>query len=129
MVWEGDSPHLEAHPDSLGVDPEAIVERRVRVAIGEERRLLAFSVVADAGGGIWELEGLFVDPDLMRRGIGGALAEDAAERASAAGQRRMSVVAGGDMLRAGRSGVARAGLLKGRPPGRQPGDHLVTVPS
>ena len=92
-VWDEDRPHLEAHPDSLGVDPEAIAERRVRVAVGADRRLLAFSLVADAGDGVCELDGLFVDPDDMRRGIGRALVEDAAARASAAEQRRMSVVA------------------------------------
>jgi hypothetical protein len=46
------APHLEAHPDALGVDPEAIAERRVRVAVGEDRRLLAFSLVADGGDGV-----------------------------------------------------------------------------
>jgi GNAT superfamily N-acetyltransferase len=92
FVWEEDRAALEAHPDALGVALEAIAERRVRVAVDASGRPLGFSVVADGGRSICELDDLFVDSDAMRRGIGRALVEDAAARASAAGSERMTVV-------------------------------------
>ena len=92
-VWEEDRANLEAHPDALGVAHEAIAGGRVRVAVGQAGELLGFSVVADATAGVCELEDLFVDPDVMRQGIGRALVEDVAARATATGYREMTVVA------------------------------------
>lgn len=91
-VWEADRADLDAHPDALGVAPEAIVEGRVRVAIGQDGVLLGFSVVADAGNGVCELDDLFVGPEVMRMGVGRALVADAAARASSAGYGEMTVV-------------------------------------
>ncbi len=92
-VWEDDRANLEAHPDALGIAYEAIVDGRVRVAVGQARRLVGFSVVVYAADGVCELDDLFVDPDVIRRGIGRELVEDAAARACAAGCREMTVVA------------------------------------
>jgi GNAT superfamily N-acetyltransferase len=92
-VWEGDRANLDAHPDALGVAREAIAEGRVRVAVGAGGELLGFSVVADGGDGVCELDDLFVEPRLMRRGIGRALVEDAATRAVRAGAAALTVVA------------------------------------
>jgi GNAT superfamily N-acetyltransferase len=92
-VWEEDRANLEAHPDALGVAHEAIAGGRVRVAVGQAGELLGFSVVAGATAGVCELEDLFVDPDVMRQGIGRALVEDVAARATATGYREMTVVA------------------------------------
>ena len=92
-VWEEDRAALEAHPDALGVALEAILQRRVRVAVGDMGELLGFSVVADGGPGTCELDDLFVDAHILRRGVGRALVEDAAGRALAEGSRRMTVVA------------------------------------
>jgi GNAT superfamily N-acetyltransferase len=92
-VWEEDRAALEAHPDALGVALEAILQRRVRVAVGEEGELLGFSIVADRGPGSCELDDLFVDAHILRQGVGRALVEDAAARALAEGSRRMTVVA------------------------------------
>jgi hypothetical protein len=39
FVWAGDRANLEAHPDALGVAPEAIAERRVRVAVGAREEI------------------------------------------------------------------------------------------
>src|ERR1017187_6811231 len=93
FVWEEDRIQLQAHPHALGVASEAIVDGRVRVAVGPEGQLLGFSVWADATGGVCELDDLFVEPDLMRRGIGRALVEDLAQRALRAGYRQLTVVA------------------------------------
>lgn len=91
-LWEADRADLEAHPDALGVAPEAIAEARVRVAVGADGGLLGFSVVAYAPGEVCELDDLFVDPDFMRMGIGRRLVEDAATRAASAGYRQLTVV-------------------------------------
>jgi len=92
-VWAEDRANLEAHPDALGVAPEAIAAARVRVAVGPGSELVGFSVVAHAGGGVCALEDLFVEPEVMRQGVGRALVEDAAERARLGGYREMTVVA------------------------------------
>jgi len=92
-VWEGDRADLDAHPDALGVAAEAIAAGRVRVAVGTGGALLGFSVVADGPDGVCELDDLFVEPRLMRQGIGRALVEDAAARAVRAGSAVMTVVA------------------------------------
>jgi len=92
-VWEGDRADLDAHPDALGVAVAAIAAGRVRVAVGTGGALVGFSVAADGPDGVCELEDLFVEPRLMRRGIGRALVEDAAARAVGAGSAAMTVVA------------------------------------
>jgi len=94
MVWEEDRANLEAHPEVFGVPAEAIAEQRVRVAVGEEGEVLGFSGVADAGEGVCELEGLFVEPAIMRAGVGTALVEDVATRHAAAGLREIVLTTG-----------------------------------
>jgi len=93
FVWAEDRPLLEANPDALGVDRAAISEQRVRVALGEADAIVGFATVTRRDQGDCELDDLFVDPPFMRRGVGRALVEDAAERARADGSRVMSVVA------------------------------------
>jgi predicted N-acetyltransferase YhbS len=92
-VWEEDRANLDAHPDALGVTSESIVEERVRVATGEDGALMGFSVVAAGPTNVCVLDDLFVEPALLRRGIGRALVEDAVARAASAGCATMTVVA------------------------------------
>jgi len=92
-VWKEDRANLDAHPDALGVAPEAIAEGRVRVALGAGNQFLGFSVVDRHAGGVCELDDLFVDPAFMRQGIGRALVEDVVERAVLAGCGQLTVVA------------------------------------
>jgi len=92
-VWEQDRANLEAHPDALGVAPDAIAEGRVHVAIGPGENILGFSVVAFATDTVCELDDLFVAPEFMRQGVGRALVAGAAARASLAGCLQMTVVA------------------------------------
>ncbi len=92
-VWEEDRASLDAHPDALGIAELAIVEGRVRVAESASGEIVGFCVVVHAGGGVCELDDLFVDPAVMRRGIGRRLVEDAVARALAAGCHSMTVIA------------------------------------
>jgi GNAT superfamily N-acetyltransferase len=92
-VWEEDRVYLDAHPDALGVPFQAIVDRCVRVAAGPDGGIVGFSVLVPGPSEVFVLDDLFVEPALMRRGIGRALVEDAAERAASAGYREITVVA------------------------------------
>ena len=66
---------LEAHPDAIELPPEQIEQEQVILAeLGE--RVAGFAVLI--GG---ELDGLFVEPELWRQGIGTALVEEAAHQA------------------------------------------------
>ena len=78
---------LEAHPDAIDLPAAQIANGDVFVA---ERagRLAGFAVLV--GG---ELDGLFVEPDLWRQGIGAALVEEAAHAARRRGL-SLTVVAG-----------------------------------
>jgi GNAT superfamily N-acetyltransferase len=93
-IWEEDRELLDAHPQALGVPRERIAAGGVRIAEDEGGAMLGFSGVSDAGGGICELEDLFVDPGCLRRGIGTALVEDVAVRHKEAGFEQIAVVAG-----------------------------------
>jgi GNAT superfamily N-acetyltransferase len=65
----------------------------VRVAVDASGKAVGFSLVLAVEQGGCELDGLFVAPDRMRRGIGGALVRDAAQRARAQGAVRLDVIA------------------------------------
>jgi GNAT superfamily N-acetyltransferase len=94
FVWDEDRASLEAHPDALGIDPAAVAAGRVRVAVGGAGTVLGFAVTSPGDDAeACELEDLFVDPLVMRHGVGRALVEDAAARAQSAGYRRITVVA------------------------------------
>jgi len=90
-VWEDDREALDAHPEVFGVDARALTDARVRVAVGADGALLGFATLAACEDGAYELEDLFVEPQLLRRGVGHALVRDAQARA---GGRRVTVVAG-----------------------------------
>jgi GNAT superfamily N-acetyltransferase len=91
-VWEEYRDQLAANPDAIELPPEAVRERRVRVAVAETQPI-GFSVVLALRKAACELDGLFVEPDEMRRGVGRALLLDAAERARIQGARRIEVIA------------------------------------
>src|SRR5206468_7566341 len=71
LANENDRPHLEAHPDAIHLPPAQIANGQVYVA-ELDGRVAGFAAVV--GG---ELDGLFVEPELWRRGIGAALVEEA----------------------------------------------------
>jgi GNAT superfamily N-acetyltransferase len=93
-VWEEYRPALAAHPDAIEL-PEDFIERGwVRVAADTTGAPIGFSVVIPGAGDAHELDGLFVDPASMRRGVGRALVADAARRALDQGAGCLEVTAG-----------------------------------
>lgn len=91
LIWEDHRADLAAAPDAIALTAGAIEQLRVRVATmsGEA---VGFAEWSLASGEEWELEGLFVEPAVMRRGIGGEMLEDLFELARDAGVRRIAVV-------------------------------------
>ena len=60
---------LAAHPEAVQLPEADVRDRRVRVAMVEQR-VAGFSVVTPVRGTSCELDGLFVEPDLMAGGSG-----------------------------------------------------------
>lgn len=98
LIWDSDREFLLANPDAIDVAPDALRDRRVRVAVDREGNRLGFTVVLAPRDGAVELDGLFVDPAAMRRGVGAALVRDACARARAAGAERLDVIANDNAL-------------------------------
>ena len=71
LANEADRPHLEAHPDAIHLPPAQLANGQVIVA-EVEGKVAGFAAVV--GG---ELDGLFVEPQLWRRGVGAALLAEA----------------------------------------------------
>jgi N-acetylglutamate synthase-like GNAT family acetyltransferase len=92
LVWEEYREDLLAHPEAVEVPASLVRDGAVRVAIAGGV-VVGFSAVVPAGADAVELDGLFVEPDLMRGGVGRALVSDVVARASAAGVSRVEVTA------------------------------------
>jgi GNAT superfamily N-acetyltransferase len=93
-VWEAYREQLAANPDAIEL-PQAFIDQGwVRVAVDVEETPIGFSVVVPTNGPVHELDGLFVEPDQMSAGVGRALVEDAAVRATDQGARALEVTAG-----------------------------------
>lgn len=71
LATENGRPHVKADPDVVHLPPAQVANGQVLVA-ELDGRLAGFAAVV--GG---ELDGLFVEPALWRRGIGAALADAA----------------------------------------------------
>jgi GNAT superfamily N-acetyltransferase len=69
-------------------------EYREQLAVDASDTPIGFSVVIPSDGPAHELDGLFVEPAQMRRGVGRALVEDASARAKSHGALVMDVTAG-----------------------------------
>jgi GNAT superfamily N-acetyltransferase len=93
-VWEAYREQLAAHPDAIELPQGYIDKGWVRVAVDDQGTPIAFSVVIPGPGLSHELDGLFVEPAHMGGGVGRALVEDAAARASGHGAARLEVTAG-----------------------------------
>jgi GNAT superfamily N-acetyltransferase len=83
---------LAAHPDAIVLPAEQIAAGNVRVA-EQDGAIAGFSVLLERSGDACELDGLFVEPDRMRGGIGRRLVEDARRLARERGATRIDVVA------------------------------------
>jgi len=92
MVWDEDRPFLEAHPDAIEVPVELVKRGQVRVAVQSEA-VVGFSSYVISDATTWEVEDLFVRPDLMRQGIGRRLVDDMVASAVRAGCNRLEVTA------------------------------------
>ena len=93
LVWEEYRDDLLAHPEVIDVPVTDIEAGNVRVAAGTLRVLGFASLIPGRTDGAGELDGLFVDPAFMRRGIGRALLNDAFALARVRGCRRVEVTA------------------------------------
>ena len=89
LANEADRPHLEAHPDAIDL-PSAQIERGEIFVAELSGRAVGFAAVLEEDGHL-ELDGLFVEPDLWRRGIGARLIAEATHRARRAGLALMVV--------------------------------------
>jgi len=94
MVWEEYRVQLLAHPDAISLPVSAIRDGTVRAACGGGR-VLGFSVTVPSvdGHGPDELDGLFVEPDAMRAGVGRALIADVVARSERRGVSAVEVTA------------------------------------
>jgi GNAT superfamily N-acetyltransferase len=89
LANENDRPHLEANPDAIDLPVEQIERGEVLVAdLGDLTVGFAAVLLEDDH---LELDGLFVEPDMWRRGIGAALTEAAAHEARRRGLALMVV--------------------------------------
>ena len=93
LVWEEYRDELLAHPEVIDVPLHDIEAGNVRVASGSLRVLGFALLIPGRGAGSAELDGLFVDPAFMRRGIGRALVNDAHALARSRGCQRIEVTA------------------------------------
>ena len=83
---------LAAHPNAIELPVEQIAAGLVRVA-EQNGAVVGFAVLLDRSGDACELDGLFVEPDRMRAGVGRELVEDAKRLARKRGATRIDVVA------------------------------------
>ena len=84
---------LLAHPDALGLDLAEIVAGRVLVAVDEAGLTGYANWIPGGVDGEAELDGLFVDPDRWRGGIGRALVAAVGREVRGRGYGRMIVAA------------------------------------
>jgi ribosomal protein S18 acetylase RimI-like enzyme len=96
MIWESTRPLLAQHPELVEPSEQSIARGTVRVAIENGARVGFSEVIPIAGAG--ELEALFVEPDMMGRGFGKALVEDAVATARRGGCSRLEVTANPNAL-------------------------------
>ena len=83
---------LEAHPDAIELPSEQIDAGHVHVA-EQDGVVIGFLVLLECVDGECELDGLFVEPERMRVGVGRRLVKEAVRMASERGADRIVVVA------------------------------------
>jgi GNAT superfamily N-acetyltransferase len=87
----GDRDALLAHPDAIGLGVDQIA--RGRVFVSEcEGEIVGFAAIERRGDGDSELDAMFVEPRMQRRGIGSMLVEYCVEAARKQGSRYLHVV-------------------------------------
>ena len=91
LVWEEYRADLLAHPEVIEVPVSLVEAGAVRVAV-LDGVVIGFSAVLAEGDAV-ELDGLFVEPGVMRSGVGRLLVSDVIERAHTGGASRVEVTA------------------------------------
>jgi GNAT superfamily N-acetyltransferase len=91
LAIEEDREQLLAHPEEVHLPAQRIERGDVLVAEADGA-IAGFAVLIDQDG-LAELDGLFVDPPLWRRGIGSALVDAAVHHARRRGLTMIAVVA------------------------------------
>jgi GNAT superfamily N-acetyltransferase len=91
LVWEEYREALLAHPDAIELPDAHFGEGRAFVAVLAEK-IAGFAVVLPRQDGDAELDGLFVEPDLWRSGIGRHLVREAERLAHRNGAEFLNVV-------------------------------------
>lgn len=97
MANERDRETLLAHPEAVQVPAEQLTRATSCVADAAGRPV-GFAIVLPRPDGEAELDGLFVDPQMQRLGIGSQLVERCGELARATSATRLFVVANDDAL-------------------------------
>ena len=98
LIWDEDRANILAHPDAIEVPAEHLAAGWVRVAV-RNGTIVGFATLLPTGHGAGELDALFVEPDLMRQGIGHELIADLATVAREHGLRRIEVTGNPNALR------------------------------
>lgn len=87
----GDRDAMLAHPDAIELPLQQIARGRVFVS-EQDGVVVGFAAVEPRADGESELDALFVDPEMQRRGIGRSLLAHCAKFAQAQGSRALHVV-------------------------------------
>lgn len=91
LVWEDTRQQLLDDPDIIDLDEEMLANNEVFVAeVGE--RIVGFATMVAHDGNDAEIDGLFVEPDEWRKGIGKALVHHLEREAAAWGATRLHVL-------------------------------------
>jgi GNAT superfamily N-acetyltransferase len=88
---EGDRDALLRHPDAIDLPPEQIAAGRVFV-LEQDGAIAGFAAILARDDGDTDLDALFVEPGMQRRGIGRKLLDHCAEQARSMGSRALHVV-------------------------------------
>jgi GNAT superfamily N-acetyltransferase len=91
LANEGDRDAILANPDAIDLPIEQITSGDVFVLELSER-IAGFAALLPRPDADAELDGLFVEPDLRRRGVGRSLVEHCAQIAFARGSRALHVI-------------------------------------
>lgn len=88
---EGDRDALLRHPDAIDLPLEQIAAGGVFV-LEQDGAIVGFAAILPRDDGDIDLDALFVEPGMQRRGIGRKLIDHCAERARSMGSRALHVV-------------------------------------
>jgi N-acetylglutamate synthase-like GNAT family acetyltransferase len=92
LANEGDRDHLLGHPDIISI-PEAQIASALVFVAEQDGKTLGFAALLPNEDGSIELDGMFVEPELQRSGIGRRLVAHCLAEARQRGAPRLQVIA------------------------------------